>query len=215
MPPVRTSLANTPSCFSCCTNSNMEAWGERRRGGTGALTAVRVRASAGLPAQSTLCGGERGLGDEALPPRAHLRSRDGHGVDAVVAGRHDARGAALLTLLPGQAWEQKRASKGGMGSRHPHTALPREQAPPHSPPQGGECCPGGPNDSCRAAPLRGSFIPAVVWSQAEVSLIPSYRWEPVSGPTPGLPERALASLSQQPLRLSLVSSRPHPCLSQV
>ena len=126
MPPVRTSLANTPSCFSCCTNSNMEAWGVRRRGGTGALTAVRVRASAGLPAQSTLCGGERGLGDEALPPRAHLRSRDGHGVDAVVAGRHDARGAALLTLLPGQAWEQKRASKGGMGSRHPHTALPRE-----------------------------------------------------------------------------------------
>ena len=101
------------------------------------------------------------------------------------------------------------------GSRREPQRVHEEQEPPHGPPRGGGHCPGGPNNSCRAASLRGSFTLAVVWSQAEVSLMLSYRQEPVSGPTPGPPERALALLSQQPLWLSLVSSRPQPCLSQV
>lgn len=134
MPPVRTSLTNTSSRFSCCRNSDIAAWGQGRGQGAG-------RAGLGLRpaprAELTLRGG-RGLGDEALPPRAHLRSRDGHRVFGVVAGGHDARGAALLTLFPGQAWGQREPQRVVVGSPHPCPAPPGMEA--------GRRCQGGPKD---------------------------------------------------------------------
>lgn len=153
MPPVRTSLTNTSSRFSCCRNSDIAAWGQGRGQGAG-------RAGLGLRpaprAELTLRDG-RGLGDEALPPRAHLRSRDGHRVFGVVAGGHDARGAALLTLFPGQAWGQREPQRVVVGSPHPCPAPPGMEA--------GRRCQGGPkdrggDDNCKVAPLRGTFTPA-------------------------------------------------------
>lgn len=55
----------------------------------------------GLRVQSSPQGSGRGLEDQASPPSMYLRSRDGHRVLRIVACGHDARGAALPTLLPG------------------------------------------------------------------------------------------------------------------
>lgn len=211
MPPVRTSLANTPSCFSCCTNSDIAAWG----GGRGAGRAVLGPCPA--PQAELTLRDRRGLGDEASPPRAHLRSGDGHRVLGVVAGRHDTRGAAPLTLFPGQAWGQRQPQKVATGSWHPHSA----------PPQGEEDVAGVAltTEAVMTAAERHLYealspLPCLISGKGVVNATPEAGASFGSvlrpkAPTSDQPQRTLASLSCQSLRFSRVSFRPQPCLPEV